>query len=215
MRRLSIAVTAGALLGLLVAAGLRHVAVHEGAAGGPPSAIDIGFAQFMSLHHEQAIAMSQLLLDGRPTGLQRLAQGIAYAQLLEQGEMQGWLRIWDAPLKPRSRSMTWMLTGPEPPGPELREYLLECERSPTGMPGLAPMTELAKLRQLEGRDRDRRFLELMQAHHAGGLPMARFAAEFARHAVVRERARLIVLEQSEELDRIRRTLAVLDQLPAP
>jgi uncharacterized protein (DUF305 family) len=32
-----------------------------------PGPIDIGFAQSMSLHHQQAIAMAQLMLDGRPT----------------------------------------------------------------------------------------------------------------------------------------------------
>ena len=46
----------------------------------PPAAgpIDIGFAQSMSVHHQQAIAMAQLMLDGRPTPLAPLAQQIAY-----------------------------------------------------------------------------------------------------------------------------------------
>ena len=173
--------------------------------------IDRGFAQSMSLHHQQAIGMAQLMLDGRPTPLAPLARSIAYSQLLELGEMRGWLRLWGAPWQVHQVDMVWMLAGSEPPDAELREYLLDCERSPTGMPGLATMEQMQALRQAEGRARDEQFLRMMLAHHEGGLPMARFAARWAESIVVRDLAELIVLEQSRELTRIRQTLAVLGQ----
>lgn len=178
-------------------------------------AVDIGFAQFMGIHHQQAIAMAQLMLDGRPTPLHRMAQNIAYAQLLELGEMQGWLRLWGQALKPASTSMAWMLAGDQPPGPELRQYLIECERSPRGMPGLATLADLEMLRRLDGVERDALFLRLMLAHHEGGLPMARFAAQQAQEKVVRERASAILLEQAQEVYTIRRTLAALEQARSP
>lgn len=175
-----------------------------------PSPVDTGFAQSMSLHHQQAIGMSQLMLDGRPTRLAPLARSIAYSQLLELGEMRGWLRLWQQPLLPTGRSMTWMLLGKTAPDDQLRQYLLDCERSPTGMAGLATDVDINRLRQLDGRERDRHFLTLMLAHHQGGLPMARFAAREARLRVVKELAGRVVYDQVKEIDRMQRTLLALD-----
>lgn len=175
-----------------------------------PGPVDIGFAQSMSLHHQQAIGMSQLMLDGRPTRLGGLARTIAYAQLQELGEMRGWLRLWNQPLLPVSRSMTWMLLGKTPPDDRLRQYLLDCERSPTGMAGLATDADIHKLRQLQGKERDRHFLTLMLAHHQGGVSMARFAAREGQLRVVRELAARVVYDQVHEIDRMQRTLQALD-----
>jgi uncharacterized protein (DUF305 family) len=177
-----------------------------------PGPIDIGFAQSMSLHHQQAIAMSQLLLDGRPSGLTPLAKQIGYAQLLELGEMRGWLKLWEAPLLPPQITMNWMLLGSTPPDNELLQYLLDCQQSPTGMSGLATDDELAQLRTLEGQPRDRHFLELMLLHHQGGLPMARFAAAEASLPVVRQLALHTVVEQTEEVAFIQRALAAMDAM---
>lgn len=44
---------------------------HSAAAPTQPGPIDIGFAQSMTLHHQQAIAMSQLMLETHPAGSQR------------------------------------------------------------------------------------------------------------------------------------------------
>ena len=198
-----------ALLGLAIGGWVgsqRTVTADDGAR----LPIAVGFAQSMSLHHQQAIGMAQLMLDGRPTPLAPLAQSIAYAQLLELGEMRGWLRLWDAPWRVHEVDMTWMLAAPEPPDAALRQYLLDCERSPTGMPGLATMAQMQLLRTSDGRARDEMFLQLMQAHHEGGLPMARFAARFAELKVVRDLAERIVLEQSKELVRIRQTLVAME-----
>lgn len=172
--------------------------------------IDIGFAQFMSLHHAQAIAMAQLMLDGRPTPLANLARNLANAQLLELGEMRGWLRLWRQPLLPvNRRDMGWMLLGSSPPDAGLQQYLLDCEQSPTGMAGLASDDELNRLRLLDGRARDAHFLGLMLAHHEGGIPMARFAAAQALLPVVRDLAERIALEQSQEIIRLAMTLDAL------
>lgn len=174
-----------------------------------PGPIEIGFAQSMSRHHQQAIGMSQLMLDGRPTMLVVLARSIAGAQMLELGEMQGWLRLWKQPFVSNTRGMNWMLLGKGPLDAELKQYLLDCERSPTGMVGLASDAEVNRLRQTEGRERDLLFLNLMLAHHEGGIPMARFAAEQARIDAVRRLASQVVREQFEEIARIRMMLEAL------
>lgn len=180
-----------------------------------PSAVDIGFAQAMSAHHRQAILMAQLLLDGRPTPLARLAQQIASAQLLELGEMRGWLSLWGASLEPYPLRMDWMLLGRRAPDAALLQYLLDCERAPGGMAGLATPAQLETLRHLGGRERDRHFLELMLAHHESALPMARFAAVEAELAPVRRLARQIALEQGQEILRMRQTLAAVAQAQEP
>lgn len=171
--------------------------------------IDVGFAQSMLRHHEQAIGMASLMLDGRPTPLASQARGIASAQLLELGEMQGWLRLWNTPLHAPDRSMQWMLMGEGPLDAALTQYLLDCERSPSGMVGLASDADMNRLRQLDGRPRDALFLTLMLAHHEGGIPMARFAAQQARIPAVRRLAANVVREQSEEIARIRVMLEAL------
>ncbi|AXQ27850.1 DUF305 domain-containing protein [Solimonas sp. K1W22B-7] len=172
-----------------------------------PGPIDVGFAQSMILHHQQAIGMAQFMIDGRPPGL---AHAIAFAQLEELGQMRGWLTLWNQPLQLAGKpSMDWMLLGNEPPGPELSRYLLDCQRSPTGMTGLATSEQLNALRQAQGRERDRQFLSLMLAHHEGGIPMARFAAVQARLPAVRQLAGRVVMEQSQEISRIQFMLQVL------
>ena len=176
-----------------------------------PGAVDVGFAQSMIEHHQQAIVMAKLLLDGRPTPLRAMAQSIADSQLVELGEMRGWLSLWDRPLVATQLSMGWMLLGSSPPDAQLDAYLFDCRQSPTGMVGLATDEALEQLRQLEGIERDRHFLKLMLAHHQGAVPMARFAAGEARLAAVRDLATRIAYEQSEEIGRLDLSLAALDR----
>lgn len=173
-------------------------------------AVDVGFAQSMIEHHQQAIVMAKLMLDGRPSALRAMAQSIADSQLVELGEMRGWLSLWDRPLVPAQRGMGWMLLAAASPDAQLDAYLLDCGRSPSGMVGLASDEALERLRGLDGLERDRQFLRLMLAHHQGAIPMARFAAAAARHAAVRELATRIAAEQSEEIGRLDLSLAALD-----
>jgi uncharacterized protein (DUF305 family) len=199
------------LLAALVGLAQPRTPVGATAASAPatPGPIDIGFAQSMSLHHQQAIGMAQLMLDGRPTPLTKLARSIAGAQLLELGEMRGWLRLWNAPFVAERPGMDWMRLANRPLNAEELDYLLDCQRSPTGMSGLATDEEVNRLRLLEGRERDEHFLRLMLAHHEGGLPMARFVAEQAGVPAVRALAARVVLEQSKEIHLIQRMQAAM------
>ena len=179
------------------------------AAASTPGRIDVGFVQTMTVHHRQAILMSQLMLDGRETAVSSLARRIANTQLYEVGQMEGWLRLWQESLHPRPLRMGWMLLGDTPLDTETEQYLLDCEQSPTGMPGLATLQQLETLRASRGLAGDRRFLQMMLDHHQGGIPMARFAARHAHLKVVRDLAAQIVLEQSREIDLISRMLFAL------
>ena len=196
---------AGLALLLLAGAGLSE-AWHRLAAGAPaalaaaaPGAVDVGFTQFMRSHHDQAVVMTQILLDHGSTRLASLARSIQAAQLIETGEMKGWLLLWGKPLLPATAGMDWMLLGRTPPDAALSRYLIDCRSAPGGMPGLASSEELNNLRKLDGDERDRLFLQLMMRHHQGALPMAHFAALNAETPVVRTLAAQIEVQQMEEL----------------
>ncbi|MDB5978464.1 MAG: hypothetical protein JWR07_5224 [Nevskia sp.] len=194
---------AGAVLLLLVGAGLteaghRFAAAHPAQSITTPGPVDIGFAQFMRGHHDQAVVMTRILLDHGPTRLVGLARSIQSAQLIEIGEMKGWLLLWGKPLLPATAAMNWMLLGRTPPDATLTRYLADCN-SAGGMPGLATSDELNQLRSLDGDQRDRLFLQLMTRHHQGALPMAHFAALNAETLAVRALAAQIEVQQMEEL----------------
>lgn len=198
------------IIGVVVGYGSWQALTEQDKPIQTPSAVDIGFAQFMSIHHHQAISMAQIMLSGpETTPLKRMAQTIAYTQLRELGKMEGWLQLWGENSFPPSKSMGWMLLGKEPPSEALLQYLIDCENSPTGMTGLATVAELDELRRLSGKQKDRKFLELMMAHHKGGLPMAQFAAQNAEVNAVRGIASLMATEQAEELIHMQRALAVI------
>lgn len=193
---------AGALL-LLAGAGSVKVYEHFIAprpavipAAGP---IDVGFAQSMNIHHDQAVVMSQIMLNRGNSKLVGLAKSIETAQLLEIGQMKGWLLLWDKPLLPAKSGMDWMQLGKTPPDAALAKYLLDCRSTPGGMPGLATTDQLNQLRKLKGDERDRLFLQLMISHHEGALPMARFAALNAETLAVRTLATQMFMHQTEEL----------------
>ncbi|MFT7404422.1 DUF305 domain-containing protein [Zhongshania sp.] len=179
-----------------------------------PSQIDIGFSQSMAIHHQQAIAMSQLILDGRPSGLRPLARNIAGQQLLELGQIQGWLRLWDKPFVPASKEMVWMLMGSKPLDEAFQQYVIDCGKSAEGMPGLASAEDMQQLRMSAGSDRDTLYLRLMLAHHQGGVPMARFATEEAHLPAVKLLAAQIVLDQSKEIQHISAILNAYAQAKA-
>lgn len=178
-----------------------------------PSLIDIRFAQFMSLHHHQAVVLSQMMRGTPSPAVLVLAETVRHEQQLELGEMRGWLRIWGQPHLPESRSMDWMLLGRTAPDAALRQYLLDCRRAPSGMSGLSTDAELGVLHRLQGTARERYYLELMLRHHEGGLPMARFAVGNARHPAVRAMAARIVQDQQQETVALRVLLATPPQAP--
>lgn len=184
----------GGIAGGGYALGLRSAAQQRPA----PGPVDVGFAQAMRGHHDQAVVMSQILLGDSTSQIAGLARAIESAQLMEIGQMKGWLLLWDKPLLPSTSSMDWMLLGRSPPDAALSRYLIDCRNSPGGMPGLATQDELTRLRSLKGGERDLWFLQLMIRHHQGGLPMARFAAQNAETPAVRMLAAQIVAEQTQE-----------------
>jgi uncharacterized protein (DUF305 family) len=165
-----------------------------------PGPIDIGFAQSMLVHHEQAVLMAQIVQPRALQALGSFTKSIETAQLLEMGQMQGWLALWGKPLATSGMpSMDWMLLGPQPPEMAILQFVSVCRTSPSGMPGMATPAELDELRRLSGHRLASRFFELMIAHHQAALPMAEFASKQALNPAVRKLAQRMVDIQTQEI----------------
>ena len=126
-----------------------------------PTLADIGYCRDMSAHHLQALAMCQRVL-GRDTGdaVQAAAAEVLQNQAMEVGQMRAWLADWGQSTVPPTNVMDWM-------GANQGNGM-----SLVNMPGYATDAELLELSTLTGRSRGKRWLELMRAHHVGGVMMA-------------------------------------------
>lgn len=148
------------LAGGLVLGGATLASAQEPAA----SAVDVGFCTDMSTHHVQALAMCQRVL-GRDTGgpVQAAAAEVLQTQAIEVGMMRAWLADWGESTSPPATVMAWM-------------GMNDGEGMPAAMmPGLASSDEMRELSLAEGMEKGRSWLELMRAHHVGGVAMAEAA----------------------------------------
>ncbi|WP_340380423.1 DUF305 domain-containing protein [Streptomyces sp. SS7] len=158
---------ASAAAAVLVAAGAitYAVAADDGGTGGSVPAADsadAGFARDMAVHHQQAVEMAYIVRD-RTTDeeVRRLAYDIAQTQANQRGMLLGWLDLWGLPKVSSDAPMTWMGMGDMAGG-----------KDGALMPGMATDTELKKLGTLNGKQAEVFFLQLMTAHHKGGIHMA-------------------------------------------
>jgi uncharacterized protein (DUF305 family) len=154
-----------------------------------PTSTEVRFLQDMRVHHEQAVEMSLAYLnnEGADRALRTVATTILLEQQLEIGRMIQLLRgFGESEVNEEDVAMEWM--GDPVPLDE--------------MPGLASEDELRRLRETTGPDADRVFVELMTAHHSGGIHMAEHVAEHADVADVRRMAEQIVRGQTEEVDEL-------------
>lgn len=151
------------------------------------TAVDVGFAQDMSVHHDQAILLSSTVA-GRPGVGQEivgLAHRIVTAQTAENATLRGWLTWFGKPLT-SSGPMAWMSGAHDDTGMGsghghgTRHTVTTPAPSATADPGpamagMASTDDISRLAGLTGRDAEVWFLQLMIRHHRGGLLMAKAA----------------------------------------
>lgn len=149
---------------------------------------DIGFCQDMSVHHLQALDMCRRVL-GRDTGgpVQAAATEVLENQAMEVGQMRAWLADWGASTVPPTIVMGWMGAN-QGAGMPLAM-----------MPGYASNEQLLELSLLSGIARGKRWLELMRAHHVGGVMMASQAQNLASSTKVVRLATFQVQAQNFEI----------------
>lgn len=174
-------------LALLLIAGIIGYTVGRGRPPGRDS-VDVGFLYDMITHHEQAQYMANLeLVNGSEEAVQVFAREILKFQSFEIGLMQAYLEEWGyAREEVPDRAMGWM------GHPLARD----------AMPGMATEAQLGRLLQARGRDADARFVELMKAHHRGGIEMADYASSRARNQRVRALAARVARNQRLEIDEL-------------
>ena len=208
-----VVLTAAALAILLLGAavGLLIKLPGSGSSDNPgPGSVEVGFAQDMSLHHQQAVTMANWARDHtQDPQIKQLAFDIESTQEDQAGRMRGWLMLWGQPEQsPTGRYMAWM-AGPSDgmagmPG-------MNGDQMPSGgvdhMPGYATNAEISKLQSLSGPDMDSYFLQLMMRHHLGGAPMAQFAATHATVPAVRVLAENMLASQNAEVDLMKQMMA--------
>lgn len=155
------------------------------------NAADIAFAQAMIEHHEGAVAMSELARERASDDRVRdLAERIAAAQGPEIELMSGWLEAWGEDGSGGTEHGGGRHDAPQ-------------------MDGMDHQEAMASLSELEGAEFDRRFLELMVAHHRGAVDMAEANADDGQDAEARELGRSIVEDQTREITEMEDLLAVL------
>jgi uncharacterized protein (DUF305 family) len=206
-------------LALVAAVGLLLLGAAGGLLVGMPGSteqsvpatgsVDVGFAQDMTEHHQQAVTMASWERDHTTDPvLHQLAADIEATQTSQIGRMQGWLELWGAPSLPVGGHMTWMT-----------EPTHDHTASPAGgvatMPGMASDEELTALRAAIGPQLDALFLQLMLRHHQGGAGMLSYAAERAAEPQVRNLAAQMLRSQSAETDYLRQLLAERGGQPLP
>jgi uncharacterized protein (DUF305 family) len=204
----------GAAVGLLI-----KLPGGDSSSGNPgPGSVEVGFAQDMSLHHQQAVTMANWARDHtQDPQIKQLAFDIESTQEDQAGRMRGWLMLWGQPEQsPNGRYMAWM-AGPSDgmagmPG-------MNGNQMPTNgvdhMPGYASNAEISKLQSLSGPDMDTYFLQLMLRHHLGGAPMAQFTATHATIPAVRVLAENMLASQNAEVDLMKQMMAAKNVQPLP
>lgn len=169
--------------------------------------VDVGFAQDMTVHHNQAVEMAAVeLANGTDDRVRGLAYDILTSQQNQIGQMQGWLALWGRSPAPVDGYMRWMdhsdgsMAGMDHSSGHSDASDSADSAATTTMPGMATAEQLAQLRAATGVDVDRIFLDLMMTHHRGGVPMMEQAQQRADSPAVRRLAESMVQTQNSELE---------------
>lgn len=172
---------------------------------------EAGFARDMQAHHQQAVSMSMTNRDLTDDPEIRLfAYDIATSQAQQAGQMFGWLSAWGLPQASGEPAMTWMHR-PVPGQSGHEAHTAAGSGTQTGepgeMPGKATHEQLRELGELSGQAAERQFLELMIAHHNGGIEMANALLERTDNPTVTALATSIVQAQQSEIKLMQDLLA--------
>lgn len=152
--------------------------------GAEHNSADAMFARMMLPHHEQAVTMSDIMLDkkGLDPRITELATQIKAAQGPEITTMTGWLAAWGEPsTMPGGHSMDGMVSD----------------------------EGLAKLKAAQGTDAEKLFLTQMIGHHEGAVKMAQTETANGSNADAVALANSIITSQEKEIQEMKDLLKAL------
>jgi uncharacterized protein (DUF305 family) len=148
---------------------------------------DVGFAQAMVPHHQQAIEMAEVALERtQDAEVRALAEQIRATHDPQLTTLTGFLESWGAP--PADDGMAGM-AGME---------------DHSGMSGMMGQGDMEALAGASGAAFDSMFLEMMIAHHEGAVADAQRAVAEGANPQVKELAAQIVSDQTAEIEQIGR-----------
>jgi uncharacterized protein (DUF305 family) len=212
---------ARSLIAVLAAVGVLMLGAAAGLLIGLPGSsatsvpgaesVDVGFAQDMSEHHQQAVQMASWERDHTTDpALKQLAFDIETSQLQQVGQMQGWLALWGAATDPPGgMHMTWMAS-------DAHSHMAGSTAAGVDtMPGMATSDQLRALRAATGPQLDVLFLQLMLRHHEGGVVMLQYATTNASVPQVRNLASQMLSAQTSESEYMKQLLAARGGTPLP
>ncbi|GMM96641.1 DUF305 domain-containing protein [Microbacterium luteum] len=159
------------------AAGATVTAPTPNQSGETFASADVMFAMMMIPHHEQAVAMSDVLLSKEDIDVRvrELAEGVKAAQQPEIELMESWLDEWGMDEFGDMGRMT--------PGP--------------GM--MMSEMDMSVLEDASGTDAERVFLEGMIVHHEGAIQMSEALLEAGSNPDARDLAEEIIVDQTDEI----------------
>ena len=139
--------------------------------------MDVRFVQMMLPHSDQAVSMTDLLLDKRGVNSEAaaLARQIRDAQQAEIDTMNGWFEAMGRPQR-------------------------EGGTHHGGLDGMLDENQMQQLDQANSGDGQRLFLEGMIKHHAGAIEMANKEITAGQHPGAVELAKNIATTQQQEID---------------
>lgn len=153
---------------------------------------DVSFAQNMIVHHQQAIEMSDIVIEkGENPDVKALAERIKGAQTPEIEILRTWLEEWGEEETPSNDAGH----GGMDMGGDDATMMTE--------------DEMAELEAAEGAALDKMFLEMMIRHHEGAISMAEAEVEDGEYPDAIELAEKIVDDQSAEIDEMKALLTKL------
>lgn len=188
-RRVTVAIIASTTAAGLLLAGCSSTATPADPAAtasetvaAPFNDSDVTFAQMMVVHHEGAIEMADLAVErGTNPEVQALGKAISAAQGPEIEQMTSWLESWGEPTADDMMDMDGM------------------DHGGMDMDGMDQAGAMADLDSLSGTEFDRRFLELMTAHHQGAIEMSEQELANGENADALALARRIIDAQNAEI----------------
>ena len=149
---------------------------------------DVRFVQQMVPHHEQAVTMSNALLEKSEVNpeVAALAEEIRAAQQPEIDTMKSWLSAWG-----QEQSGHGGMAGMDHGG------------------GMATEAQLKEFETADGPTGQRLYLEMMTVHHEGAITMAQSEVREGRNPAAIQLAQDIVATQQQEITAMAELLAKL------
>jgi uncharacterized protein (DUF305 family) len=180
-----------AIVGSAITLSACSTTANPGSAGSSSAAsatfnkADVSFATDMAAHHQQAVEMSQMLLDKSDIDprVVTLAQNIKAAQYPEIKQMKSWLSDWGQ----KSDSMSGM------------------DMSGT----LMSDSDMNDLKSSTGLAASKLFLTQMTVHHKSALVMAKTEVDSGKNADAVKLAKNIISTQTNEITTMSEILASL------